>query len=60
MILEIEDQDIISKIIRLVKNEQSDFWSNLSESQRKSIQLGIRQLDQGQGLPLEEFLKKIS
>lgn len=60
LILEIEDQDIISKIFSLEQHEQSDFWSHLSENQRKSIQLGINQLDNGEGIPLQDFIKQIS
>ena len=60
MIYNIEDQNIIDNLIKIVKKSQKDFWLELSESQREEIKTGINQLDSGQRISLEDFLKKVS
>jgi hypothetical protein len=60
MIYNIEDQNIINNLIKIVRNSQKDFWLELSESQREEIKTGINQLDSGQRISLEDFLKKVS
>lgn len=60
MILEIDNQAIIDKITNLLKSEKQDFWLELSEQEKESINLGISQLENGEGIPLNEFIKKVS
>ena len=60
MIYNIEDQNIINNLIKIVRNSQKDFWLELSDSQREEIKTGINQLDSGQRISLEDFLKKVS
>jgi len=60
MILNIENQSIIDKIITLLKSEKNDFWLELSENEKKNIELGISQLDKGEGIELKDFIKKVS
>ncbi len=60
MIYNIEDQNIIDDLIKIVRNSQKDFWFDLSDSQKQEIKTGITQLDSGQRISLEDFLKKVS
>ena len=60
MIYNIEDQNIIDSLIKIVKNSQKDFWLELSDSQKQEIKTSINQLDSGQRISLEDFLKKVS
>jgi hypothetical protein len=60
MILSIENAEFISKISEFVKQESVDFWSTLSASEKQEIQKGIEQLDNGQRIDFNDFLKKIS
>ena len=60
MIYNIEDQNIIDNLIKIVKNSQKDFWLELSDSQKQEIKTSINQLDSGQRISLEDFLKKVS
>ena len=60
MIYNIEDQNIIDNLIKIVKNSQKDFWLELSDSQKQEIKTRINQLDSGQRISLEDFLKKVS
>jgi len=60
MILSIENQSVLDKIMHLLKSEKSDFWLDLSQNERKNIQLGINQLNKGEGIELKDFVKKVS
>ena len=60
LILSVENPTIIKKISSLLKNETSDFWNDLSDSQKEEIKLGMKQLDEGQGISWDDFLKKVS
>ena len=60
MIYNIEDQNIIDNLIKIVKNSQKNFWLELSDSQKQDIKTSINQLDSGQRISLEDFLKKVS
>ena len=60
LILEIDNQTIIDKITQLLKSQKQDFWLELSDKEKESIQLGIDQLDKGEGVPLSDFIKKVS
>lgn len=60
MILNIENQSVLDKIMHLLKSEKSDFWRDLSQNERKNIQLGINQLNKGEGIELKDFVKKVS
>lgn len=60
MILNIENQSIIDRIMDVLKSEKADFWLELTENERKNIQLGIKQLENGEGIELNEFIKKVS
>ncbi len=56
MIYNIEDQNIIDDLIKIVRNSQKDFWFDLSDSQKQEIKTGITQLDSGQRISLEDLL----
>ena len=58
LILNIENHKLIDKFWDLLRSEQEDFWTQLSEEEKEEIHLGIKQLDEGKGIPLEEFRKK--
>ncbi|MBR9860548.1 hypothetical protein GYB22_07315 [bacterium] len=36
---------------------QEDFWIELSREEKDEIRLGLHQLDQGEGITPEEFMK---
>ena len=43
----IENVSIIEKIMDLKKKENSDWWRTLSESEKESIELGLKDADNG-------------
>ena len=60
MILNIENDKFIEKITEFIQKEKVDFWSELSLSEQKEIQKGIKELNKGKRVEYSEFLKKIS
>lgn len=59
MIVNINSQKTITKLLNVIKSEKEDFWFDLSEVEKKEIEIGIQQLDSGQRIPLDEFLDQI-
>lgn len=60
MILNIENDKFIEKIAEFVQKEKVDFWNELSLSEQKEIEKGIKQLNKGKRVEFNDFLKKIS
>ena len=60
MILNIENEKFIEKITEFIQKEKVDFWNELSLSERKEIEKGIEQLNNGKRVEFNDFLKKIS
>lgn len=60
LIVNINNQKVIDKLIEVLKSEQEDFWLELTESEREEIKLGIAQLESGQRISFEDFKKKYS
>ena len=51
---------VFQKISDFIKSESTDFWSELSLSEKQEIEKGIEQLDNGQRVKFNDFMKKIS
>lgn len=60
LILELEDPKLIKKIHQLLLDENSGFRKSLTEHEKEEIKLGIEQLNRGERISLEDFLKKVS
>jgi hypothetical protein len=43
----IEDSSIIEKIMDLRKKESIDWWNSISESEKQSIELGLKDAESG-------------
>lgn len=59
-ILSIKNNDFIQKVAEFIKNENADFWSELTLSEQNEIREGINELDKGKRVSYDSFLKKIS
>lgn len=61
LIFDIEDINILNQVKEILdrENNKADFWDELSDVQKEGINLGIKQLDAGEGIPYEEVLKNI-
>lgn len=60
LILELEDPKLINKIRELLLDESSQFRKSLTKHEKEEIKLGIEQLNQGERISFEDFLKKVS
>ena len=60
IILNIENDKFIDRIVEFVQNEKVDFWNELSSTEQKEIEKGIAQLNNGKRVAYNDFLKKIS
>ena len=60
IILEDENSEFIQRVADFVKKEKNDFWDELSLSEQEEIKSGIQELDRGERISYESFLKKIS
>ena len=57
----IEDSSIIEKIMDLRKKESIDWWNSISESEKESIELGLKDAEAGKLNPhskAREFYEK--
>lgn len=52
-----EDSALIEKILELTKAEDSDWWGKISELEKKSIEEGISDANQGKLKPNSEAKK---
>ncbi|MCD8528744.1 MAG: hypothetical protein LRY27_01920 [Chitinophagales bacterium] len=53
----LEDISLIQKIIELRKNETKDWWNDLSDTEKESIELGITDAENGKLNPNSEAKK---
>ncbi|MDG5766589.1 hypothetical protein QA596_03850 [Balneolales bacterium ANBcel1] len=60
LILKIDNQQTINKLTEVLKEQDPDFWHELSDQQKEEIKFGINQLDDGQRISMEEFISKHS
>ena len=59
-ILNINNVDFLKKVADFVQTEKTDFWNELSTSDKREINIGIAELDRGEKTSYDSFLKKIS
>lgn len=60
LILELENPELIQKIHEMLLEESSPFRHSLSANEKEEIKLGIEQLNRGERIAFEDFLKKVS
>lgn len=60
LILELEDPKLINKIHEMLLDESSQFRKSLTGHEKEEIKLGIEQLNRGERISFEDFLKKVS
>ena len=59
MILETDNPSILSSIKKMLKREsKKDFWDTLPQAQREDIMKGIEEIENGEIVDYEDFIKK--
>ena len=59
-ILEIDSADVIQKLYRVLGKEDKGFWLGLTDVQKKEIELGLRQISDGETEEWSTFIKRVS
>tara|TARA_B100000780_G_scaffold257049_1_gene206619 strand:- start:2954 stop:3178 length:225 start_codon:yes stop_codon:yes gene_type:complete len=61
-IIQTNSEDMLNKLYSTFKSESksSDFMDDLSESQKAEIELGLKQIENGDYIEFDDFLKKVS
>lgn len=54
---ETNDVSIIEAIKNIFKSEKKDFWEELSEEQKETINESMRQFENGEFMSFEDFIK---
>lgn len=58
LILDTDNPGILSSIRRIFTNSKGvDFWDNLPQYQKEEILKGIEEIEKGETIDLEEFIK---
>ena len=53
----LEDGTIIKKLIKLRNETTKDWWDELSDDEKAEIQIGLKQIEQGEIVIHEEVMK---
>jgi hypothetical protein len=59
LISEIQDDKTIDSLSNFVRNNCKLAWSEVSEIEKREIELGLKLLKEGKRVSLEDFLKKV-
>lgn len=57
-ITRINDVSLIKKLKQFVKANDKDFWNDLTDLQKREIQRGIKELDDGKKVDYESVISK--
>ncbi|NTW31643.1 MAG: hypothetical protein HGB12_03300 [Bacteroidetes bacterium] len=63
LIVETDDISVLSKIqayISTLKSKKIDWWDDISNMEKKAIESGLKQLDNGEGVSDEVVNKKVN
>ncbi|MCK9452031.1 MAG: hypothetical protein M0Q90_10100 [Bacteroidales bacterium] len=61
LIVETDDENILSKVqayFTTLKGKDVDWWDMISGQEKKAIDLGLQQLENGEGIAHEEVKRK--
>ena len=61
LIVETDDESILSKVqayFNTLKGENIDWWDTISDKEKDAVNIGMRQLENDEGIPHEEVRKK--
>jgi hypothetical protein len=59
-ILNLESKDLINRLFLTLRKEDKDFVSNLTDSQKREIELGLSQIEKGETEDWDGFLRRVS
>lgn len=62
LIVETDDESILSKVqayFITLKSKNNDWWDTISDQEKEAINIGLQQLENGEGIPHEEVKRKV-
>ena len=62
LIDETDDGSILSKVqayFTTLKSKNVDWWDTIPDQEKKAINIGLQQLENGEGIPHEEVKRKV-
>jgi predicted transcriptional regulator len=62
LIVETDDEIILSKVqayFTTLKGKNVDWWNTISDQEKKAINIGLQQLENGEGIPHEKVKSKV-
>ena len=60
MIDQVDDHEVLYAVQELLSSQPSvDFWDELPEEVKKSIEIGVKQAENGEVIPHEEVMKRL-
>ena len=62
MLLETKDKELIQQVKALLSIHQkdADFWDEMPDTIKESVERGLRQSEAGEGIPHEKAVKRLS
>ena len=58
LLLKITDEKALLRIKKVLEDEYSDWWDDLTTEEKQEIQLGLEQADRGEHSDLESVMKR--
>ena len=59
-ILELESKELLDKIYATLKREEKDFWLEMTDDQKEEVEIGRRQVQNGETEDWETVLERLS
>ncbi len=59
MLLQTEDITILKKVKAIFYSKENDWWDELSQSQKESIEEGLVDFEKGRTIPYDEVKKQL-
>lgn len=52
-------QEAYGLLLNFINQNSTDFWDELTPEQKEAIELGIKELDEGKGIPHHEVMQTL-
>jgi predicted transcriptional regulator len=62
LIVETDDESILSEVqayFTSLKSKNVDWWDTISDKEKEAVDIGLQQLENGEGIPHEEVKRKV-
>jgi len=59
-ILATESKELLDRMWNLLKREEKDFWIELTDAQKREIEIGLKQIENGQTEDWDDLMKRMA